>query len=64
MIKNIGINITRMEMHTKTIERLMSSGQGKSVISITGFSVKRPGNTQSNWSNSSTSNRDLKSGKA
>lgn len=64
MIKNIDIKITRTVVHTKTSERLMSSGEGESVISITDFSVKRPENTQSYWCNSSTSNRDLKSGKA
>lgn len=65
MIKSIEIKITRTEVHTKMSERSMSSGQGESVISITDFSVtQRPENTQSNWSNNSTSNRDLKAGKA
>lgn len=64
VIKNIEIKTTKTEVHTKKSESLMSSGQEESVISITDFSVKSPENTRSNWSNSSTSNTDLKSGRA
>lgn len=56
MIKNVQVKITRTEAHTKMSVKLVSSGQGQSVIFIDS-SIKKPENAQSCWSNSSIPHR-------